>query len=94
MLCYKSVIVNSVHTGDNKDDGNDGDDDDENNNNNRGSSVKSSVYTANKMLVRSTKGPGNHAEHMKRITGIERTEPTIDHQPSLRRNSGAVRLLT
>jgi len=33
MVCFRYIIVNTIHEGDNKDD-DDGDDDDDNNNNN------------------------------------------------------------
>jgi hypothetical protein len=38
MVCFRYVIVNTLHTGDNKDD-DDYDDDDNNNNNNKGTGI-------------------------------------------------------
>jgi hypothetical protein len=66
-LCFKYVIVNTLHTGDNKDDDDnydDDDDDDDNNNNsnNVGNPVDISVHLATRRLVSSTSGPGVHAE--------------------------------
>jgi hypothetical protein len=90
MVCYKCIIVNTLHKGDNKDD----DDDDDKNNNNLGSPVDSSVHTATRIVVRSTRGPGAHADPTQWILGVQRPEPTADHQPRVRRKSGAVRLLT
>ena len=34
MVCFRYIIVNTLHKGDNRDDDNDDDDDDDNNNNN------------------------------------------------------------
>jgi hypothetical protein len=87
LVCYKCIIVNTLHKDDNKDD----DDDD---NNILGSPFDSSVHTATRILVRSTTGPGVHAGPMQWIPGLQRPEPTADHQTSLRRKSVAVRLLT
>jgi len=46
MVCFRYIIVNTLHRGDNKDD----DDDDDNNNNNNNSNTKQdNLYQINKM---------------------------------------------
>ena len=39
MVCYRYIIVNTLHKGDNRDDDDDDDDDDDNNNNNNNNST-------------------------------------------------------
>ena len=39
MVCYRYIIVNTLHKGDNRDDDDDDDDDDNNNNNNNNNST-------------------------------------------------------
>ena len=39
LVCFRYIIVNTVHQGDNKDDDDDDDDDDNNNNNNNNNGI-------------------------------------------------------
>jgi len=46
MVCFMYIIVNNLHTGDNKDNNDDDDDDDNNNNNNNNMCLLTSGSTA------------------------------------------------
>ena len=47
MVCFRHIIVNTVHKGDNRDDDDDDDDDDDNNNNNNNNNNNHATFPFN-----------------------------------------------